>query len=120
MHKDITYQKAIQDHPEQVADVIRQIKTSRSKFSNTDPETWIWYYHFAAWGRYVQGSSREEMIEDFLHNSICSVRLAGSPNSRAAVRFSEVENEVVRDYAEKYVDDSFELIKRYQVHIDGS
>ena len=103
MNQPLPYEQALERHPEQVADVIRQVRKGRSKTKNTDPSTWTWSYTwcveihgcsiedmFREAGREKPVLSLEERVDDLLRRS--HVALSGHTRS------SDVSSEVLRDH----------------------
>lgn len=110
MNNSITYEDALLKHPEQVADIIQQMRKSRIKNKNTEPSTWNWSY---TWCQEVECCDIEEMLssmfsgererkererkalplEERITRELSKCRVSLSGHSRS----SPVSTEVLRD-----------------------
>ncbi len=110
MRRDISYHNAITDHPAQANQIIADIKSAKSKYSNTNPQSWIWYYSWACYGIPVKGSTHDECIDYMINNIISGTSLCAQPSSRGVVRYAQVTNYVTRDWVKDYVLNHFNHI----------
>lgn len=46
MKIEITYEQALERHPEETAKIIAAFRKSRSKHKTSDPSTWLWVYSY--------------------------------------------------------------------------
>ena len=108
MNQSLTYQQALERHPEQVADVLRQVRKGRSKTKNADPSTWTWSYD---WCVEIHGSFSFEDLLSGKQEEERQVRLSRSleervngliRDSHVALRghtgSSDVPSEVLREH----------------------
>ena len=119
MKLPLSYEDALAKHPDEVAEVIAQMRKSRSKFRNSDPSAWKWSYD---WGERIEGGamsaadlfkpqkpkpvlSLEERVEDCLRR--CEVNLCGNGG------YAPVSSDVIREVTTKRYQD--EIAEEHRV-----
>ena len=99
MKRKLSYAEACSTYPNEVADVVGQVRKSRSKHRGSDPSTWSWKYSvavtipcshqlFALEEAELPAASIDDAVRDYV--SRCSVHLVGGPASSTTCGYAQI------------------------------